>query len=607
MTTSRPPACRICRLPFSRNILSQHNECCFCGRVFRRVDGAKRHVKSCPLRGNRPLPAHMKRGRKVHACDTCSRTKVSCDSKIPCTRCSSRNLNCTYRRLCNDPTHLANSIIGQELLSRDKNRNRLSFMLACTDPCAGPVDEVLITREPKDEAFQAPILDTPANLNPIADTIDPRVLFLSLIGPSFSTDLDFDDLNDAPERRTQDRLSLDKSDQELQELVSILAFELHQIAGQDTHLQSCVNTSCFDEFFTVPNFRDCIKVFFQREQLLATVIHGSTFRPNHVDPTLLLAVVVAGSVYLHYRQGSVGFTSFLLTLRAIAEKFVFQSVEELVGSTYEASSDAQRTLEICQAAYIVVTLQFCVKDVNIRQRLVTKCHPTLVDLLRNRKMTGTRHSAPGSEQSWHTFVYKESCIRLVHWVFINDAWFTLFSNHPPAMTFLDMSGHLPCRDELWNADCPEDFMRVVSQEGGAVGTPCLKSLMSGLLGEEWTEHTMALYGLLDVKHFLTIIFAFQHVIFHHHHLQTLVSLENSTSVLSRGLERWSELWRIASSRAEIQERNSLGLAKYSDELGFLFRRLIEAGDEESMQLKFLHRSVTYDTASLHQFVQKCAE
>jgi hypothetical protein len=85
-------------------------------------------------------------------------------------------------------------------------------------------------------------------------------------------------------------------------------------------------------------------------------------------------------------------------------------------------------------------------------------------------------------------------------------------------------------------------------------------------------------------------------------------VENSSFVLLRGLDRWQELWDDALGRTDIEERKSLGLVKYSTELAFLFRRMVELSSaREDMQPKYLQRSVTYDTVALYQFIRQCIE
>lgn len=99
--------------------------------------------------------------------------------------------------------------------------------------------------------------------------------------------------------------------------------------------------------------------------------------------------------------------------------------------------------------------------------------------------------------------------------------------------------------------------------------------------------------------------AFQHVMFHYH---TSMLVDNGSSILSRGLDRWKQLWDDAISRLNIEERKSLGLVKYSAELAFLSRRIVEVASAKGcMQPKYLQRCVTYDTVALHQFIQQCIQ
>ena len=98
--------------------------------------------------------------------------------------------------------------------------------------------------------------------------------------------------------------------------------------------------------------------------------------------------------------------------------------------------------------------------------------------------------------------------------------------------------------------------------------------------------------------------AFQHIIFHYH----ATALGNSSSsVLLRGLDRWAELWDNALSLIDIEKRESLALGKYSTELAFLFRRIIELGTAKNFEKPvYLQRKVTFDAMPLHQFVRQCA-
>ncbi|KAH8803429.1 hypothetical protein F5884DRAFT_805488 [Xylogone sp. PMI_703] len=74
-------------------------ECMFCGKIFFRSDILRRHYKTCPSRTSQPLPLPLKKGKHRKACDSCARSKLSCDFDLPCESCLARNIRCTYQRL----------------------------------------------------------------------------------------------------------------------------------------------------------------------------------------------------------------------------------------------------------------------------------------------------------------------------------------------------------------------------------------------------------------------------------------------------------------------------------------------------------------------------
>jgi hypothetical protein len=143
--------CPTCRLPLGPPAPDQRNRCPFCRRSFPRADAATRHARTCRARGDRPLPATGKRGRKLRACDLCFRIKVSCDAKTPaCGRCSARGLACVYGRVCSDFSHRSATQVSVVSSSphpsgRSSPGDRLSvpFLLNCTNPSVSSVNEIL--------------------------------------------------------------------------------------------------------------------------------------------------------------------------------------------------------------------------------------------------------------------------------------------------------------------------------------------------------------------------------------------------------------------------------------------------------------------------------
>ncbi|KAK7955202.1 hypothetical protein PG988_015896 [Apiospora saccharicola] len=142
--------------------LRSSRQCPFCSAVFSRVDGAKRHAKDCPQRGNRALHTG-KRGRKTKSCDQCSRVKVHCNAAHPCERCKARKLDCTFSRYCTDATHRQPTAHQESPDSPSRsthNRVPLSFLLNYTDERQDFITEKAVGEEP-DGALIGPTCAAP--------------------------------------------------------------------------------------------------------------------------------------------------------------------------------------------------------------------------------------------------------------------------------------------------------------------------------------------------------------------------------------------------------------------------------------------------------------
>ena len=496
--------CSTCDLPLALGTPTRRHECPFCGRTFRRVDGAKRHSKTCPSRGNSSIPQN-KRGRKVHSCDECSRMKVSCNSAYPCSRCTSRIVNCTYGRICINPSHVTLPTADVENPQANKLCLSLPFLLACTDPCIGTIDEVILQGEPdhiSTDPHQTELLVH--NEGSLFDTIDPRLLCLGFNFPILDIDEDSSNTVWDPHDNCRDASSeFGISDEELQIQLDILREELDNITIEDPSPAISDQDHSWHMFFVVSTFRESIRVFFMQEELLASLIHKHTICLATADPSLLLAVAIAGYTHLMTQREMYDASRLMFALREVSEQYIFHNLEQLLGSNCYRHP-LQRSMEICQAAYIIETLQFSVKNAETNRRLIIRRHPVLVAVLRIIDVDRDRDCLQEFESRWHAFIYTESCTRLKHWLFINDAWFSLLSNHPPAMTFLDMRSNLPCTDELWTAHTSEIFT-TLSKNLSSSKTLCLRSLMMRILGTDWDGDTMADYLRLHVKHFLVFI------------------------------------------------------------------------------------------------------
>ncbi|OQD85170.1 hypothetical protein PENSOL_c105G02686 [Penicillium solitum] len=100
--------CDVCQRAFTRiDHLKRHHlrhsgqkpyPCVFCNSSFARCDNLRVHYTDCAKRAGREIPETGQRGRRRHACQSCTTMKLRCDGGSPCGSCQKRNLTCNNAR-----------------------------------------------------------------------------------------------------------------------------------------------------------------------------------------------------------------------------------------------------------------------------------------------------------------------------------------------------------------------------------------------------------------------------------------------------------------------------------------------------------------------------
>ncbi|CAK7209705.1 hypothetical protein SCUCBS95973_000530 [Sporothrix curviconia] len=632
--------CLVCRLPLVPSSSTAASKAClFCLKVFGRVDGARRHAKTCPSRNGRPLPREAKRGRKVRSCDACSRIKVSCNSQTPCRRCTARKLTCTYGRICTDPSHqqYEQTQLGQERRPPEKAAapSPFPFLLSCTDPRVNFVNDVLVPGEPERDPATAFDGDGVVNLDPI-DVIDPRLLFHSFMDPYFSMSLDNASMDSPCLDVDMDLAALSapilstvpglpSSEDALAPRVVVLEAELLELVARQPGSLTALYAA-FRTFFANADFHRLIAVFFRRQQLLAKMIHWPTFDAGQVDASLLLAIALCGVAYLQSSAPNAVFgsdtTAKLITsaaaIQPLAEKYIFKRLKtecnenEHSPSAITAAEKNARALDICQAAYLVVLLQISVNDHDsaTRRRAMTKRQPALVDALRHLGMLSMRPSSSATADSadpWRTFVYHESCSRLALWVFFSDGLLALFCNAPPNTTVAEMTADFPCRDELWDAASSSLYEEEKKRDGAyqcqhSVRPLSVNNVLAALLDDGNASWQTPACQALTVFHLYSVVGAIQFSLFNYRFNALPPSFGH---VLLRALGRWERLWHAALARVPPDQQRWLGVAKYAPEFALVARRIVQVSLEPTSSsggARYLQCTPAYDLRIFHAFL-----
>lgn len=391
-----------------------------------------------------------KRGRKTKACDACSRIKVACDAKAPCQRCSARQLECTYGRLCNILAHRQppgrsqqrcrtaaerHRVEDQELDETRRIHSPFQFLLNCTDPRVNFVNDVIVPGEPERDPAPVSAAQTPqerflaANavpaqgpLAPAPVTIDPQLLVRGFMDPYLGLSLDDGSMdgsmfnigagldNDfnaalAPRYWTTGLGTTAKNS--IKPRVIQLEAEMLQMVAQYDPNTAEKHYATVKDFFGRAEFHRLFAIFFRRQQLLAKMIHWPTFDARTNEVGLLLAIAMCGVAYSQSSptitrsqwlpagdtSDSIQLVAAAAKMQPLAEEFIFRRLEAVCGDVDDNgkvpfNGDHNLPLEACQAAYLIVLLQISVndKDNTTRRRAMTKRQPALVDAIRRLGM-----------------------------------------------------------------------------------------------------------------------------------------------------------------------------------------------------------------------------
>ncbi|KAL3293656.1 transcription factor [Colletotrichum asianum] len=590
----RPADCPVCHLPIATAAkLSGLHACPFCRKTFKRVDGARRHTKSCHRRGNQPLPADAKRGRKLRACDRCSRVKSQCDGKLPCSHCKARKLECTFERFCSDESHRERAAEAQVVSTQ---QSQLLFFLKFTGPRGGQAIEQEMAAVPEVD-IQGPFTNKPPESNletEFGDCIDPSLLFTTLLDPCF----DMDPMKAGPadvfeysEYNASGGLTMTSPTDSLAVRIAHLSKDLSQVASLNSEL-SCFDPLSFKEVFSSDQVHAFCEAFSRKRHYQYPVVHWPTFNLETTCLPLLLAISLNGAAYSKSSSDAAGSRARARDFYLIADAYIFQQLERSINSNHQ-EPESETTVEILQAALLIVVLQICFDD-SRKGVIIFKRLPLLVFSLRHFGLTRMKHD---EAENWRTFIKQETRIRLSTWTFFMDSLLTLFCNNPPSMSHAETLGHLPCSQALWDAGSEGAFIQL--RLDTVHEFVCLGDLTVGLMQNEWPIEPVPPFDRLTLHHLNAVIVALQPIIFNLH----TFSLHDTGRInWLRALDRWTTLWNAAT---RPKQPGSLGVERNSPGLALLSRKIIEVtGIDTAGQCEYLKRVPKHDFSDLHRFIRE---
>ncbi|KAJ5092481.1 transcriptional regulator family: Fungal Specific TF [Penicillium alfredii] len=476
-------------------------------------DNLRDHYTDCAKRGDRKIPETGQRGRRRHACQSCTSMKLRCDGQSPCGSCQKRGLDCNNERTAL-PKH---SELDEGTPSRDLVAGRVD-----SSPSGSPSTKPEMYEQPSDrgsikfllnggtdsftEQFQLPphadrargfvyhnqnglegkatgifpynVEDNRTGYPPAMIDSDPATLqffqdtFLDFFnGP-------FGDPNKALENPYTGEITYQAvvppgQDPNLAMPAEPAIFEPEQpfalaliqsilarawTIPLDAKAQEDL-TNNLNFLLTTARIRKYISLYFQYWDPSCSMLHFPSFDPGAVSLPLLASVVFMGAMYTTDQRESFVAKKIL----DFAELFIFSSdifsaENEIVtvfsgNECYEDEPNDWVKFQNFQAGFIMTVVQYWAGSRVSRNRSMENRFSEVVKVARRIGLVKCRHlpNDPALEHSW---IQKECRIRTVAIVSLLDCAFFFFQNYPCRLTHSEMECDFPCDDSVWRSEHP---------------------------------------------------------------------------------------------------------------------------------------------------------
>ncbi|KAH8705616.1 putative C2H2 finger domain protein [Talaromyces proteolyticus] len=494
--------CNICQRGFTRiDHLKRHHlrhsgvkpySCVFCSEAFARCDNLRDHYPDCAQRGDRPIPETGQRGRRRHACESCTSMKLRCDGESPCSSCVKRNLTCNNTRkqaiLDQMPSKEFTPVKAEEYESSD--RGSINFLLnAGTDsftekfhlpPRSDRARGMEYHNQAELEAT-SPIASYPlgaSKLNSIGAVLPEfddlgsfQENFMSFITGPFDAQKSCQNalgggLNTqgmpAP---GQDSNLGAVSDSSYYEPESSFSMSLIQsilakswTVNLDAKFQQEISTN-LRFLLTTRRIRKFVALYFRYWHPNCPIIHAQSFDLEHVPTPLLASVVFMGAMYSSDERE----THVARRMLDFAELYVYStetlSCENEISRIFTGQpiTDAERKdwtlFQNFQAAYLMLVIQYWAGSKASRNRAMETRFSEIILIARSMALAKCRH-LPEDRIHEALWIQKECRIRTINIISLLDCAFSFYQNFPCRLTPAEMECDLPCDDSLFNSEHP---------------------------------------------------------------------------------------------------------------------------------------------------------
>ncbi|KAL4927566.1 uncharacterized protein BDV17DRAFT_292568 [Aspergillus undulatus] len=514
--------CTICQRGFTRiDHLKRHHlrhsglkpySCVFCSESFARwcvsdrpvhfqvfvdddmsSDNLRDHYADCAKRGDREIPETGQRGRRRHACQSCTSMKLRCDGQTPCGSCVKRNLECNKERKNPTASPGADSdapSTKHEDYDRRSDRGSIKFLLnGGTDsftedfllPPRSDRSRGLEYHHQKEEAESSMLAFEPkgvtTNFAPAFVELDPNSLsffqdtFLdffngpfgemhkSMVDPYAGGMMDYPPVipGQDPNLAFTGQQPLEPERPYTTALIQAILSRAWSVP-LDAKIHEEISTN-LTFLLTTARIQKFIALYFKYWHANCTIIHMPSFDPNTVALPLLTSVVFMGAMYTKDERELYAAKRLL----DFAELYVFSS--DIFSCEYEmaaticggrnAENESHDWLQFqnFQAGFLMVVVQYWAGGPVSSSRAMENRFGEVIKVARRIGLVRYRHTPEDGidETIW---IQNESRIRNMNIVSTLDNAFSFYQNYPCRLSHTEYQWEFPCLDSVFASEHP---------------------------------------------------------------------------------------------------------------------------------------------------------
>ncbi|RFU24367.1 hypothetical protein B7463_g11972, partial [Scytalidium lignicola] len=302
------------------------------------------------------------------------------------------------------------------------------------------------------------------------------------------------------------------------------------------------------QFFCPINLRRFIHLYWELWHHNWPCIHKPSFQCTTALPNLLAAMALIGAS-ISPRSSD----------RENA-RIWFDVIEELVFSdqctggmawggdlpSIFTRDERRRRLQTLQAAYVVCIFQNWEGDNTGQSRTRRSRFNTIIAMTRNLDISKARHrdmrSLAENDFNWEEFIYTEEKIRIILFVYLLDAAFVTWNNHPPRMILCELQMGLAHPESCFQAESSTKCFQNIKYWYSLFPQQqdeCFYSVIQTFCRSKMNEVDQFRFAYTALINFWAIVKAFQIMIFHNH---VMISSETQFQPVLNGINNWKAVW-----------------------------------------------------------------